>query len=398
MLKALLVFGVILVSSHGFANSTQDRPPQYVIISYDGSLSIPMWEATRALATSANAEFTYFISGVYFVNSANKQLYKGPRRPSGGSSAIGFGGVTADIKTRISEVDTAIQEGNAISSHANGHFGGGKGGEDWTLPEWTLEFDAFHWILSEVFENNKIPLFEKFTKQYWVNLLGTQLRGFRAPQLSINDNMYKTLAANKYTYDSSKTSAPGYWPEKNAYGTWNMPLGYIPIVGTNKSCIAMDYNFYMYDSKAKPDPANADKYQKQMYLSYLNYFTKNYNGNRAPVIIGHHFSTWNGGAYWKALTAFTKKICAQPEVICATFDQYEKYVEGLTPEQIQNYKQAKFDTSDRPVLPAEITHPQGVPAIPLMSLMEVENKDVSVGCSAESHNEDVDVDLLTIDE
>lgn len=404
MFKTFLILALLLAfSSQSFADNK--RPPQYVLISFDGSLSIPMWEATRELATVANADFTYYISGVYFLTNANKSLYKGPRRPKGGSSAIGFGGAEEQLRQRVTEVDAAVRDGNAISSHANGHFGGGAGSENWNLAEWTLEFDAFHWLLGAVFENNKITNYDKFTKKYWLELLNSQLRGFRAPQLSRNEGMYQTLGDKKYTYDSSQSGNPGYWPQKNTHGTWNMPLGYIPISGTSKNGIAMDYNFYMLHSKAKPDPANAEKYAKQTYQSYLNYFAKNYNGNRAPINIGHHFSTWNGGAYWKALTDFAKKVCSQPEVICTTFDQYEEYLESLTPEMRLAYSKAQFDISDRPVLPKDITggltSTPYVPSAffnPLMTKLGLpEGDEAALGCTPDSHNEEVDVDLLKID-
>lgn len=395
----------------GFQNiyAQNPRPPQYVIISYDGSLSIPMWKATRELAQNSNAQFTYFVSGVYFLTDENKKLYKGPRRPSGGKSAIGFGRDQNDLYQRIDQVLLASEEGHKMSSHVNGHFDGGYlewngkvQGENWTFEEWSLEFDTFHWLLNFVFENNGLAEKEDFQMERWKETLSQQLRGLRAPQLGVNSELWETLARDhvsmngekynhRYTYDSSRSAPVGTWPSLNSDGIWDMPLGFIPIYGTNRRTIAMDFNFYAYHSKAKPDPENADKYRLQTLLSYYNYFSASYNGNRAPVNIGHHFSTWNGGAYWKALVEFTQNVCILPEVICTTFDEYQVYLESLNPEQIKDYKKGKFDISDRPELPDFIQNPPAMLAVDNTFDPAFNEK---MGCTPEAHTEEVDLKVL----
>jgi hypothetical protein len=55
-----------------------------------------------------------------------------------------------------------------------------------------------------------------------------------------------------------------------------------------------------------------------MLETYLQYFEANYNGARAPLHIGHHFSKWNGGAYWDAMKSFARKVCHLPDVQCVT--------------------------------------------------------------------------------
>jgi len=59
------------------------RPPQYVMLAFDGSKSLSFWESSRAFARDSNVRFTYFISGVYFVDDAHKSVYQGPRRSAG---------------------------------------------------------------------------------------------------------------------------------------------------------------------------------------------------------------------------------------------------------------------------------------------------------------------------
>jgi hypothetical protein len=61
----------------------------------------------------------------------------------------------------------------------------------------------------------------------------------------------------------------------------------------------------------------------------MAYFDKNYNGNRAPLHIGHHFSKWNGGAYWSAMKDFALAICTRADVICGTYRELVSFMEAL---------------------------------------------------------------------
>lgn len=110
----------------------------------------------------------------------------------------------------------------------------------------------------------------------------------------------------------------------------------------------MDYNFYVADTGAKPDPANAAIYRSRMKRSYLKYFENNYKGNRAPLHIGHHFSLWNGGAYHNALKDFAQEVCGKPEVKCVTYKELVQYMESLKEETIANYQRGNFNRDDAP--------------------------------------------------
>jgi hypothetical protein len=104
----------------------------------------------------------------------------------------------------------------------------------------------------------------------------------------------------------------------------------------------MDYNFYYLHSKAKPNPSQAKRYEEDMFKTYMNYFESNYNGNRAPIHIGHHFSAWNNGAYWNALFQFAEAVCGQPEVQCITYSELADFMDLLTPTQITAYQKGVF--------------------------------------------------------
>lgn len=318
------------------------RPPQYVLMAFDGSLSLDFWEESLTFANNLKAankplDFTYFISGTYFIPDALKadraKGYKAPHGLGWGKSAIGFGGVTEKIKTRVDYVDRAATEGHEIASHANGHFDGSQ----WTYEDWKSEFEQFDSIF---FGERAVKRLSKVTLEDVV--------GFRAPQLGHSPGLFQVLAERHYTYDTSKTAEPNYWPQKSSAGVWNMPLAMLRIVGSGKKTLSMDYNFYVADSGGNADPANAARYRKQMVDTYRAYFKSNYYGNRAPVHIGHHFSKWNGGAYWSAMQDFAKEVCGKPEVKCVTYKEYIKYLESLSLEQRTDYKNGAFPKMERP--------------------------------------------------
>ena len=321
------------------ARAQAPRPPQFVLLAFDGSLNLEMWRETLQFAEANGVRFTYFISGVYFLLEGRRDIYVEPTHGAG-HSAIGFGGeAPEELRERVAWVNKAHAAGHEIASHVNGHYDG----THWTLAEWQSEFDQFPRLVFEVGQNNGLPdlgaapyAFERAT-----------IRGFRAPLLGHNDAMYAVLAEHRYTYDTSKTSSPGYWPERQ-HGIWNFPLAELRIAGTGKRTLSMDYNFYFAQSEGKPDPAHAAEYRDEMVRTYLAYFASSYVGNRAPVHIGHHFSKWNDGAYWEAMQEFAKTVCHLPEVRCATYRELEAFLEQLPEGARAAYARGEFDKSEFP--------------------------------------------------
>lgn len=326
------------------------RPPQYVLLAFDGSSSISMWQATRKVARDLTTQgkplkFTYFISAVYYVGQSHRTefvpgtttpIYFAPKH--GNSSAIGWGGDSKDLLARSDETNLAHQEGNEIGSHAVGHWDGSA----WNYKDWTSEFEQFNNIVTRFYDINKLQPSLQFPNGWLFPI--SSIVGFRAPQLGISSSLFQVLKDAQYRYDTSKTASADYWPKKQVIDdTWNFPLAMLRIAGTGKRTLSMDYNFYVADSGAKPDALKKQIYKKQMLETYLNYFQGNYNGNRAPLSIGHHFSTWNGGAYWEALQEFAAQVCGLPEVKCVTNRELADYMDTLTPQQIHAYQDGKFD-------------------------------------------------------
>jgi hypothetical protein len=270
---------------------------------------------------------------VYFVPNAGKNAYIEPERGAG-KSAIGWGGTPATIDERFEELRLANAEGHEIASHANSHYPGGR----WTAAQWRSEFDQFDKIIFEGIGGATAPRNLGFGPRDVV--------GFRAPQLAHSPGLFQMMPGNGYSYDTSKSDAPNYWPEKTS-GVWNMPLARLRIAGTNRATLSMDYNFYVADSNAQPNPANKERYKRQMVDTYMQYFQGNYFGNRAPVHIGHHFSKWNGGAYWEAMQVFAQRVCGLPEVTCGTYKELVAFLEANT-DKLRDYKNGSFTPMPRP--------------------------------------------------
>ncbi|MBC7693314.1 MAG: hypothetical protein H7222_16235 [Methylotenera sp.] len=315
------------------------RPPQYVLMAFDGSKTIdgtgPNWQTTRDFAKEATeagapVKFTYFISGVYFLNAKNKKLYTAPHH-SPGQSEIGFGKTPEEISDRIDEINAAYKEGHEIGSHANGHYDGSR----YTESDWSGEFRQFNELVADAFKNNDLDKSWAFAEK--------EMIGFRAPLLGVSKGMWPALDKHGIKYDTSKIAEPNYWPEKNIYGTWNFPLARLSIVGSGKWTLSMDYNFYDADSHAKEDRENSSKYEKQMLDTYMKYFKGNYYGNRAPVSIGHHFMAFNGNAYWRAMKRFSKTVCGLPEVKCVTYTELMNYMESLPKATRLVYQKGQFE-------------------------------------------------------
>jgi peptidoglycan/xylan/chitin deacetylase (PgdA/CDA1 family) len=306
------------------------RPPQFVILSFDGSYTLSFWRDSRTFAAANDLKFTYFISGVYFIPNEARREYIAPRRGPG-VSAIGWGGTPDEIAERFEEVKMAAAEGHEIASHANGHFDGSA----WSASEWTSEFDQFDEIIFEGVGVTAPPL----------GFGARDIVGFRAPQLGRGPGLYEALRSRGYAYDASRTARATDWPEK-IEGIWNFPLAELRIVGSGRATLSMDYNFYVADSRASPDPAGKERYKKQMIDTYMAYFEGNYFGNRAPLHIGHHFSKWNDGAYWEAMQAFAMRVCGLPEVTCGTYKELVQFVEEHEAE-LRDFQAGQFPPMPR---------------------------------------------------
>jgi peptidoglycan/xylan/chitin deacetylase (PgdA/CDA1 family) len=288
--------------------------PQFVLLSFDGSKSITMLNKTRDFAKKMATEnkplhFTYFINAAYFLSKENADLYQPPLQPKG-TSAIGFSTRAKDIPLRVQGFVDAVKEGHEIGSHTVGHWNGAN----WSYDDWKQEFTSFNTILSSI---NSFPAISNIV-------------GFRAPELGVNDNLYKTLKDFHFTYDASGVGLSKSWPKKDAYGIWHIPLGVIHLGAKRLYSIPMDYNLWMLQSAGKEEAKKGtplwNSYKKDVLDSYLEYFNSNYSSTRAPIVIGNHFSQWNDGVYFEAMKSFAEEVCGKPSVRCVTFKELVNYL------------------------------------------------------------------------
>jgi hypothetical protein len=311
-------------------------PPQFVMLAFDGSKNVDFWNMSRSFASATGVRFTYFMSGVYFLLDADKNKYVEPSHGAGKSN-IGFGGASLSVmKDRLEQVRLAMAEGHEMASHANGHYDGSA----YTIAQWDSEFTQFTSLMSQVWERYNKPAEPAGWKAYFAS----KVLGFRAPLLGVGNRtaVWKALKTHALRYDTSLTSEMGHWPKK-IDGIWSFPLAGLRIVGSGKRTLSMDYNFYVAQSNAVAGPSSKFKeYEDQMFNTYVAYFDNSYFGNRAPLHIGHHFSLWNGGAYWKALQRFAKYASAKPNVICGTYKELLAFVEANA-ANLADYEAGNFD-------------------------------------------------------
>lgn len=303
---------------------SQGSSTQFVVLAFDGSRAIPMWKETRAFAKELTANgapihFTYFINTSYLLAPQHRNIYHPPHHATG-TSPIGFGFSEKDVADRLEQMNGALQDGHEIGCHLTGHYDG----TTWSKADWEQEFTSFFDIINQVGTINHLehgPLNRRA-----LQLPPEGIVGFRAPELGVNANLWPVLQAHHFQYDTSLTGKPGTEPTKLTNGLWEFPLERIRFAGSpTSSLLSMDYNFYFKQSGAKELAKKGtplwDQYYQEVLTSYRDYFQKSYQGNRAPLYIGHHFSLWNDGVYWEALKTFARETCGQPQVRCVSYKE-----------------------------------------------------------------------------
>ena len=304
--------------------------PQFVVLSFDGSKSIDMLNETLAFQKKLQQEgkllhFTYFVNAAYFLTKETSTLYQAPKEKLGVSN-IGFASSSADIALRVKTFNTAVLRGNEIGSHTVGHFNGAS----WSYENWKQEFDSFTSLLTNVQKNNPSASIEAphFTEH---------ILGFRAPNLGVDDVLYKALSDFHFTYDASGVGGMSKWPFKDSYGIWHVPLGTIAIGEKKRPVVAIDYSLWAHQSNLKNNAVKGtplwNTHYDEVVKAYMDYFTTNYGGSRAPIVIGDHFTKWNDGLYWEALKTFAENVCGKPEVHCVTFSELVDYLNTKGPPQ-----------------------------------------------------------------
>ncbi len=337
------------------AEDKPSAPPQFVMLAFDGGMDNDFWKDSRAFAAANNVHFTYFVSCVYYLADADKKTYIEPRNGPG-KSTIGWGGTPADIAERLRQTAAAMDEHQEIGSHGCGHFNG----KDYSAAMWNSEFSQFNSIMANAWKTygdspEPAGWSDYFTKPSY--------GGFRAPFLSFNrDALWSALSNMKFVYDTSAPAREGDWPVKDK-GLWEFPLVDVRMATSHRVALTMDYNFYMAQTGARRgNPKNFQRYEDEVFSTYMAYFKNSYYGNRAPIHIGHHFAQWNGGAYWKAMQRFAKAVCNStdyPDVQCASYSELVKFMDDHQAD-LEAYQKGDF-VKETPALVSEVLKPTIMP-------------------------------------
>lgn len=144
-----------------------------------------------------------------------------------------------------------------------------------------------------------------------------------------------------FRYDSSGVNNQ-VWPKKKD-GIWDLSMQLVPVPGREFETLSMDYNFMFNQSgtTTQGDPDMHEYWGNQMRDGLLQAFDRSYDGNRAPLIIGNHFESWNGGTYMRAVEDTIATVCTKEGVRCVSFRQLADWLDAQDPATL-----AKLGTLD----------------------------------------------------
>jgi peptidoglycan/xylan/chitin deacetylase (PgdA/CDA1 family) len=322
-----------------------ERPPQFVMLAFDNCTELERWQDLAAFAAEMNRDgprlhFTFFVSGINFIEDGNRNVYQGPGQRRG-YSRINFGGSAEDVGKRVAYVNALYAQGHEIASHAIGHFNGAR----WSAAQWEQEFSAYRAIVANG------GSFNARAAAATLDVPPEKIVGFRAPYLATGAGLYEALRRDGFRYDTSGISFPDQWPQKRD-GIWRFNLAQLRIAGVGRATLSMDYNFSVAQSRGRTDPRHAEAFKEQMLATYLAYFRASYTGNRAPLNIGHHFEAYQGGVYNEALEEFARRVCGLPEVRCAAYSELADFMDRQAPEMLAAYQRGEFAHATPPVTTA----------------------------------------------
>ncbi|MDX6353324.1 MAG: hypothetical protein QOF98_227 [Streptomyces sp.] len=322
-----------------------ETPPQFVVFSWDGALENDdhLFSRFRKLAKEHNAHFTFFLSGIYLLPKDKRTLYHPPQHAPG-SSAIDFP-TDEHIEWTLEQLRLAWQEGNEIGTHFNGHFcapdpcaGGNWSTEDWQSEIAQAKSFVENWKTHTGFKDIPPLPFD----------YSAELAGGRAPCLEGQQNLLPAAKELGWRYDASSPGDFQLWPAKKS-GVWDFPLQLIPYPDADYQVLSMDFNFLYHQSGGdvtQGDPADYDRWEQTTRDGYLNGFERVYNGSRAPLFVGNHFETWNGGIYMQAIEDVVKDVAGRKDVRCVSFKELADWLDVQDPAVLTQLR--TLDPSEAP--------------------------------------------------
>ncbi|GAA2517855.1 hypothetical protein [Streptomyces longisporus] len=341
------------------------KPPQFVVFSWDGAGedSQKLFSHFRKLSKANHATMTYFLSGVYMLPEEKRDLYKPPEH-SVGSSDIGFNDEQG-IADTVKQLRLAWLEGNEIGTHFNGHFCGKNGGVgEWSVAQWMSEIAQAKKFVKSWKTNSGMEKAAPLPFDYDKELIGA-----RTPCLEGQKNFVKAASKLGFRYDTSGVNEQ-VWPKKRE-GLWDLSMQLVPFPGHSYEQLTMDYNFMVNQSgtQTQGDPDMFDHWGDQMRDGLLKGFRRAYEGNRAPLIIGNHFESWNGGTYMRAVDEVVETVCNKPDVRCVSFHQLADWLDAQDPQTLAKLRTLKVGQAPKQGWAAFLSGhpapaPKGAPGAP----------------------------------
>ena len=304
-----------------------EKPPQFVLFSFDGAGSHDHWARVLPIADKVHARVTGFLSGIYLLPDSRRREYTGPGHAPG-RAAISFGGSEQEVDTRIADLNAAVERGHEIGTHYNGHFCAGNEPSvgHWSTAQWNEELDQFF-------------AFVRDGVTHGLEVAENTIKGGRTPCLEGDfAALAPALAAHGLTYDSSQTSAGVAWPRLEG-GIWEfaVPVVRVPALGRKKVVMA-DYNLWYALNGAREDPSRDKEFTEVTLDTYRAAYQAALNTNRAPLTIGTHFNDWSGGAFSEATEKFMSEVCVREHTVCTTYSQVIKWMRLQDPEVLDTFR------------------------------------------------------------
>ncbi|WP_374118905.1 hypothetical protein [Streptomyces odontomachi] len=319
------------------------RPPQFVVFSWDGAgeVGTGLFARFLKLARDHDARMTFFLSGLYLLPEAHRTHYRPPNNPVG-SSDIDFL-TDAHLRQTLQCVRRAWLEGHEIGTHFNGHFCSGPGSvELWTPEQWRSEIEQAHTFVTSWRTATGWKAEEPLPFDYTRELVGG-----RTPCLLGQENLLPTARELGWRYDASSPGGEQRWPVRKQ-GLWDLPLQSIPFPGHTFEVLSMDYNMLANQSvnSTNAPAANYPDWREQATQAYLAGFERAYRTNRAPYFIGNHFEEWNGGIYMDAVEEALKRMADQAEVRMVSFRQFCDWLDVQEPAVLARL--CSLDVGEKP--------------------------------------------------
>jgi hypothetical protein len=302
-----------------------ERPPQFVLFSFDGAGSHRHWQRMLAVAAGSEARFTGFLSGVYLVPDDERARYRAPGHGAG-RSAIGFGGSQEDVDVLIADLMEARRRGHEIGTHYNGHFcaGDAPGVGSWSRAAWASELEQFSAFVAAARERG---------------LELDPVRGGRTPCLEGTwSHAYPAMREHGLTYDASRPADGIIWPTRS-HGMRVFWMPSVEVAALGEQVLLMDYNLWLALNGGRDEPERAAEFGEVALEAYRGAYTAARNGNRAPLVLGNHFNSWSGGGFSDAIARFMAEVCLLPETVCATHTDVSAWIDMQDPAVLDTWRE-----------------------------------------------------------